>query len=59
VRDQLTDWKKEAALAPVRDAASLPAMPSADRKAWQALWRDVDALLASINLQTGRPPAKS
>jgi hypothetical protein len=33
-------------------------MPLADRKAWQALWRDVDALLASINPQTGPPPAK-
>jgi hypothetical protein len=33
-------------------------MPPADRKAWEGLWRDVDALLASINPQTGLPPAK-
>jgi tetratricopeptide (TPR) repeat protein len=58
VRDQLTNWKNEAALAPVRDPAALAAMPSADRKAWEDLWRDVDALLAAINRQTGQPPAK-
>jgi hypothetical protein len=33
-------------LAPVRDAAWLAAMPAADHKAWEALWRDVDAALA-------------
>jgi hypothetical protein len=49
VRDQLTHWKKEADLAPIRDPAWLAAMPPADRKAWEALWRDVDAALASIN----------
>jgi tetratricopeptide (TPR) repeat protein len=49
VRESLTDWKKEPVLASVRDPASLAAMPPADRKAWEALWRDVDALLASLN----------
>jgi hypothetical protein len=58
VRDPLTDWNNEAALAPVRDPASLAAMPSADRKGWEALWRHVDTLLASINQQTRRQPAK-
>jgi tetratricopeptide (TPR) repeat protein len=48
VRNTLTHWKQDSDLAPVRDPASLAAMPSADRKAWQALWRDVDELLASI-----------
>jgi hypothetical protein len=48
VRDQLTHWKNESTLAPVRDPAWLAAMPPPDRKAWEALWRDVDALLASI-----------
>jgi hypothetical protein len=47
VRDRLTQWKNESSLAPVREPASLATMPPADRKAWEALWRDVDALLAS------------
>jgi hypothetical protein len=33
-------------------------MPPTDRKAWEALWRDVDALLASIAQRTRPPPAK-
>jgi tetratricopeptide (TPR) repeat protein len=58
VRDQLTNWKNESDLAPVRDPAPLAAMPPADRKAWQALWREVDALLTSISQQAEPPPAK-
>jgi tetratricopeptide (TPR) repeat protein len=58
VRDQLTHWKKESTLVPVRDPASLAAMPPADRKAWEALWRDVDAVLASIAQRAGPPRAK-
>jgi Flp pilus assembly protein TadD len=58
VRENLKYWKNDTGLAPVRDPAWLEAMPSADRKAWQALWRDVDALLGSIKQQTGPPPAK-
>jgi hypothetical protein len=38
--------------------ALLAAMPPADRKAWEALWRDVDAVLASVSLQAGPPSAK-
>jgi hypothetical protein len=49
VRERLTHWKKDPDLAPVRDPAQLAAMPPADRKAWEAFWRDVDALLASLN----------
>jgi hypothetical protein len=41
-------------LASVRDPASLAAMPPADRKAWQALWREVDALLASLTPEEKR-----
>jgi tetratricopeptide (TPR) repeat protein len=48
VRERLTHWKKDPALATVRDPAWLSAMPPADRRAWEALWGDVDALLASI-----------
>jgi hypothetical protein len=57
VGEWLTHWKKDADLAPVRDTAALAAMPTADRKTWQALWRDVDALLASVSPQT--PPASA
>jgi hypothetical protein len=48
VREKLTHWKKDSDLTPIRDPAWLAAMPPSDRKAWEALWRDVDALLASI-----------
>jgi hypothetical protein len=58
VRDQLTHWKKDADLAPGRDPEWLAPMPAADRKAWENLWSEVDALLASINQQAGSPPAK-
>jgi hypothetical protein len=57
-RDQLTHWKNEPDLAPVRDPAWLAAMPPADRKAWEALWREVNAQLASIAQRAGPPPAK-
>jgi tetratricopeptide (TPR) repeat protein len=48
VREKLTYWKNDPGLSCVRDQAWLAAMPPSDRKAWEALWRDVDALLASI-----------
>jgi hypothetical protein len=49
MRDNLTHWKEDADLAPIRDRASLVAMPGDERKAWEALWREVDAVLASIS----------
>jgi tetratricopeptide (TPR) repeat protein len=57
-REALTHWKKGPDLAPIRDPAWLAAMPPDDRQAWEALWRDVDAVLASIPQQAGSPPAK-
>jgi tetratricopeptide (TPR) repeat protein len=48
VGEWLAGWKEDPDLAPVRDPASLAAMPPADAVAWRSLWRDVDALLASI-----------
>jgi hypothetical protein len=48
VREKLTRWKTDPALFSVRDPASLAAMSPGDRKAWEALWQDVDALLASL-----------
>jgi tetratricopeptide (TPR) repeat protein len=57
VRETLALWKKDPHLATVRDLAWLAAMPPDDRQAWEALWRDVDALLASVSQQVG-PPAR-
>ena len=44
VRRALRSWKRVAAVAPIREG--LDALPSADREAWGARWREVDALLA-------------
>ncbi len=41
----LQHWRRDAALATVRDAEALAKLPEAERKEWQALWSDVDALL--------------
>ncbi len=58
VRDRLTHWKKDPDLASVRDPEWLAAMPMDDRKAWQAFWGDVDAVLASVSQRAGQPPAQ-
>ncbi len=57
VRERLTYWKKDADLASVRDPAWLAAMPPANRKAWEAFWGDVDAVLALIGQRVGPPSA--
>jgi serine/threonine-protein kinase len=49
----LQHWKKDNDLAGVRDPAALARLPEAERKPWQALWADVDALLARA--QGGQP----
>jgi eukaryotic-like serine/threonine-protein kinase len=53
VRKALTHWKHDTGLASVRDPVWLAAMPPVDRKGWEALWRDVDAVLASTSKQAG------
>ena len=53
VREALAVWKKDPGLAPVRDPAWLAAMPPDDRQAWEVLWRDVDAVLASVSQPAG------
>jgi serine/threonine-protein kinase len=42
----LRHWKAEADLAAVRDANNLAGLSEDERKDWQALWAEVDALLA-------------
>jgi hypothetical protein len=58
VRWNVISWKADPSLANVRDPAWLASMPAPDRKAWEALWADVDALLAATPLRTAQPAAK-
>lgn len=44
-RPVLQDWRVDPALAGVRDPEALARLPEAERRAWQQLWRDLDALL--------------
>ena len=41
----LKDWKIDSDLTDVRYPEALANLPEAERKEWQALWADVDALL--------------
>ncbi len=44
----LRRWNDNPNLAGVRDEANLKKLPEQERKAWQALWAEVAALLAKI-----------
>jgi Tfp pilus assembly protein PilF len=46
VKGMLSHWKKDPALAGVRDADALRKLPEAERDAWCKLWADVGDLLA-------------
>ncbi len=41
----LRHWKQDTDLAGVRDGDAVATLPADERRAWQALWKDVDALL--------------
>ena len=56
VRERLTHWKTDPDLLSVRDPAWLAAMPPADRKGWESLWADVDALLVAVSPDVAPPP---
>jgi hypothetical protein len=45
VAKTLTHWKQDTDLAGIRDEQELAKLPEDERKAWQSLWADVDALL--------------
>lgn len=47
-------WQDDTALADIRDAKALAKLPEAERKAWQSLWAEVDALLKQA--KTGQTP---
>jgi hypothetical protein len=46
VQPVLSIWQSNPALAGVRDAGPLAALPSGERAAWQQFWADVAALAA-------------
>ena len=48
VLEALRTWKGDAKFSGVRDAGSLARFSEDERKAWQSLWADVDALLAGL-----------
>jgi serine/threonine-protein kinase len=48
VAQRLAHWQKDADLSAVRDKKWLDAMPEADRRRWQQLWADVEALLKKV-----------
>ena len=53
VAQTLQHWKADADLAGIRDATSLSRLVDPERKEWQSLWSDVDALLKRAG---GRSP---
>ena len=44
-RRAMQHWQRDSDLAGLRDEAPLAKLPEAERKAWQALWGEVRALL--------------
>jgi tetratricopeptide (TPR) repeat protein len=46
VRRRLEHWQHNPDLAGVRDAAELARLPEAERRQWQKLWQDAEAVLA-------------
>ncbi len=48
VAQTLAHWKGDADLASVRDRDALAKLPEAERKAWEALWADVETLRAKV-----------
>ncbi len=52
--EQLRHWRRDTALAGVRDPESLRRLPEPERRQWQELWTDVAALPAQDPLGSGR-----
>jgi hypothetical protein len=48
VRRVLEHWKMDSDLASVRDRDAIQKLPVGERRAWEALWKEVDALLGSV-----------
>ena len=57
VQRTLAHWRSDTDLASLREPAALAKLPDEERRAWQKLWADVDALLKRSEGKAG-PPAK-
>jgi tetratricopeptide (TPR) repeat protein len=59
VAQNLRHWQANSDLAGVRDRDALAKLPADERRAWEALWKDVDALLKGAMTSRGqeRSPA--
>jgi eukaryotic-like serine/threonine-protein kinase len=55
VESTLQHWKADTDLVGIRDADTLAKLPDSERKECQALWAEVDALLAKANSGTPKP----
>jgi hypothetical protein len=51
----LQHWQADSDLAGIRDPEALAKLPEAERKEWQALWAEVDALIAKAEGPKGKP----
>ncbi|HEY7314137.1 MAG TPA: tetratricopeptide repeat protein [Gemmataceae bacterium] len=48
IQHRLVQWRRDVALAAVREAQALDRLGDNERAAWQALWRDVDELRTRV-----------
>jgi serine/threonine-protein kinase len=48
IQQQMAHWRRDLDLTSVRDPQALDRLPENERAAWQALWRDVDALAERV-----------
>jgi tetratricopeptide (TPR) repeat protein len=51
VREKMRHWQSDPDLAGVRAKAALARLPGEERKKWERLWLDVDALFQSVSQQ--------
>jgi eukaryotic-like serine/threonine-protein kinase len=56
VARSLAHWKQDRGLSGIRDEKELAKLPEAERKEWQSLWADVEALLKRAEGQTPTTP---
>jgi hypothetical protein len=54
--EKLQHWKEDSDLAGIRDETALAALPEDERKAFQTLWAEVDALLVKVRAATAAGP---
>jgi serine/threonine protein kinase len=55
IAQSLELWKSSAGLTSIRDREILAKLPEDERKEWQALWAEVDALLARAKGEAAKP----